>query len=88
MEIQVKEKLKLLSNKELILLSEELRLTVVPENALLRNVIQGTELDTTAPLIAFVGVGQLLSFELADRLKISENSLDDYLNTHGTVDIE
>jgi type III secretory pathway component EscU len=69
------DKLKKLSNENLIKLSEELRLPTVPDDALIREVIKDTEMDTTAPMIAFVGVGQLLSFELADRLTIVESKI-------------
>jgi hypothetical protein len=67
--ITVADKLKVLSNDKLIQLSKELRLTSVPENALIREIIKGTDMDTSVPLIAFMGVGQLLQFEIADRLE-------------------
>jgi hypothetical protein len=76
MKITVEQKLKLLSNKELIQLTNELKHTSVPNNALLREVIKDTELDTTAPILAFVGVGQWLAFELADRLIVAQEEIE------------
>lgn len=76
MKITIDKKLKALSNDQLIRLSEELRLTTVADDALLRQVIKDTDLETTAPLLAFVGVGQWLAFELADRLIIAEREIE------------
>jgi hypothetical protein len=69
-------KISSLSNKDLIRLSNELRQTVLPEDALIRKVIKDTEADTIAPMIAFVSVGQTLSFVLADRLEIALDLLE------------
>jgi len=66
----IEEKLKKLSDQDLIQISKELRNTSVAEDALIREVIKDTELDTKSPLLAFVAVGQVLGFELADRLAI------------------
>lgn len=74
---QVINKLKKLTNDQLIKLSEELRLPTVADDALIREVIKDSEMDTFAPMIAFVGVGQLLSFVLADRLIIAEQRIND-----------
>lgn len=63
------EKIGKLTNEELLILSEELSLPTVPDNALILEVIKGTEVDTTAPMLAFLGVGHVLSFELAERFK-------------------
>ena len=86
--ITVEQKLKLLSNDELIQLTKELRETSVPADALLRKVIKDTELDTTAPMLAFVGVGQLLAFELAARLYIVQQRLNnaEYSLSYGKRD--
>ncbi len=62
-----------LSNSQLIKLSEELKQTTVPDDALLRKVIKDTEHDTTAPMITFVAVGQLIGFVACDRLKAFED---------------
>lgn len=75
------EKLKLLSNDQLISLSQELRHATVPEDALVRQVIKGTEYDTTAPILAFTAVQASLSIVLADRL-ISATM---YLNVANTM---
>lgn len=60
--------LKSLSNEALIELSKELQSTDVPQDALIRKVIKGTEVDTTAPVLAFVAVGCNLAYVLAERL--------------------
>lgn len=65
----VAQKLETMSDEQLLRLSDELKQTTVPNDALIRDVIKGTEMDTTAPMIAFVGVGQMLQFVLADRLR-------------------
>lgn len=67
------DKLKDLTNAELLQLSDELKKTEVAEDALIRLVIKGTEYDTNIPVLAFVAVGQCLQFELADRLRIMFN---------------
>jgi hypothetical protein len=64
-------------------LSEELKQTTVPEDALIRSVIKDTECDTTAPMIAFINVQGVLSFVLADRLVIAENKIK---SLKGTID--
>lgn len=81
------DKLKKLSNKNLIKLSEELRLPSVPDDALIREVIRDTEMETTAPMIAFIGVGQLLGFELADRLIIAEDRIDNMRYKRDAIDM-
>jgi hypothetical protein len=70
-------KLHSLTNQQLIRLSSELRRSIVPEDALIREVIKDTEVDTTAPILAFVAVGTNLNFVLADRLimAMDENKL-------------
>lgn len=78
METKVEQKLKQLSNKQLLALVQELKQTSVPTDALIRDVIKGTELDTTAPMIAFVGVGQMLAHVLAERLESALDDLDLY----------
>ena len=64
-------KLQLLTDSQLIQLSEELRLPTVADDALIREVIKGTEVDTIAPMLAFVAVGTNLTFVLADRLIVA-----------------
>lgn len=66
--MKILEKLKTLTDEQLIQLSEEMRTSIVPEDALIREVIKGTEVETTQPLLAFVAVGQNLTFVVADRL--------------------
>ena len=78
METKVEQKLKQLSNKQLLALVQELKQTSVPADALIRDVIKGTELDTTAPMIAFVGVGQMLAHVLAERLVIAEEEIETF----------
>lgn len=65
------QKLRTLTNDQLIALSHELRHATVPEDALVREVIKGTEYDTTAVLLAFTAVQASLSIVLADRLETS-----------------
>jgi hypothetical protein len=78
----IEAKLKTLTNDQLIRLSEELRLPTVAEDALLREVIKGTDQDTTAPMLAFIAVQGSLVFELADRLIAAESDLALY-DKHG-----
>jgi hypothetical protein len=78
----IEAKLKTLTNDQLIRLSEELRLPTVAEDALLREVIKGTDHDTTAPILAFIAVQGSLVFVLADRLIAAESDLALY-NKHG-----
>lgn len=68
---KVNKKLKLLSNEQLISLVKELKQTTIPADSILREVIKDTELDTTAPLLAFIEVGQMLAHVLADRLELA-----------------
>lgn len=68
--------LKKLNNTELLSLLKELSQTSVPEDALLRKVIKGTEVDTTAPMLAFVAVQSQLSFVLGERLDDIQKKLD------------
>lgn len=63
-------KISLLSNQELLKLSEELQSPTVPDDALIRDLIKDTEFDTTAPVLAFISVGAIMGFELAKRLKL------------------
>lgn len=88
MNITVEQKLKVLSNKELIQLAEELKQTSVPDDALLRKVIKDTVIDNTAPILAFVAVGQTLAFELAERLREAELRIDNlhYSASYGKRD--
>lgn len=76
-ESKLLDKLKALTNDELIKLSEELRVSTVPEDAFVRKVIEGTEVDSGSPILAFVSVSQLLGFVLADRLIIAENKCEE-----------
>jgi hypothetical protein len=61
-------KISLLSDQKLIRLSKELQSTVVPENALIRDVIKNTEVETTVPVMAFIQVAGVLHAELAMRM--------------------
>jgi len=61
-------KLQQLTDSQLIQLSEELRLPTVADDALIREVIKGTDVDSIAPMLAFIAVSQNLAFVLADRL--------------------
>lgn len=71
------EKLRTLSNYKLIALSHELRHATVPEDALVRQVIKGTEYDTTVPMLAFTAVQASLSIVLADRLEVALKDVSD-----------
>lgn len=65
-----------LSAEELITLSNELTQTTVPEDALIRKVIKGTELDdVSSPVLAFVGVAGHLHVELVVRLEAHREAL-------------
>ena len=74
----LKEKLSELTHRDLIKLSKELQQTTVAPDALIREVIKGTEFDTTAPILAFVAVGQLLAFELTYRFEEVINLIGEY----------
>lgn len=80
-------KLKALSNADLITLSEELRLPTVADDALVRKVIDGTEVQTASPILAFVSVSQLLGFVLADRLIIAEKTIDNMRYKRDAIDM-
>lgn len=67
--MNITEKLQQLSDEQLLQLADELKNTSVSENALIRDIIKGTEMDTSAPVLAFVAIGQLLTHVLADRLR-------------------
>lgn len=69
------DKLKTLTDEELIQLSDEMRISTIPEDALIRKVIKGTEVETTQPILSFVAVGQNLAFVLADRLIIAKDEI-------------
>lgn len=71
----IKQKISHLSDQQLIQLSKELQNPIVPEDALVRDLISGTEIETNAPILAFVTVGQLLAFELAERLILAKQEL-------------
>lgn len=73
---KIRTKIESLSNQQLIELSMEMRNVTVPDDALIRKVIQDTEMDTTAPVIAFVAIAGLLHQVLADRLKVTMGTLD------------
>ena len=75
-----------LTDEELILLSKELRLPTVADDAFLRQVIKGTEYDSGAPILAFIAVGQLIQFEIAERFfrlifdhKVLQVKLEEFL---------
>jgi len=68
-------KLNKLSVSQLIQLSEELRLPTLADDALIREVIKDTEVDSTQPLLAFMAVGANLAFVLADRMIANQNHL-------------
>jgi len=74
----VAEKLKQLSDQDLLRLSKELQSTTIPADALIRQLIKGTDMDTTAPLLAFVGVGQLLAHELAERFEKALGEIESF----------
>jgi hypothetical protein len=76
-ESKLLDKLKTLTNDELITLSEELRLPTVAQDALVRKVIEGTEVDSASPILAFVSVSQLLGFVLSDRLIQAEQKCNE-----------
>lgn len=71
--------LKKLNNDELLSLLKELSQTSVPDDALIRKVIKGTEVDTTVPLLAFVAVQAQLSYVLGERLAAIQKKLDKIL---------
>lgn len=75
---KVEQKLTQLSNKQLLQLVQEMKQTSVPADALIREVIKDTELDTSLPLLAFVSVGQLTAHVLADRLASALDDLNLY----------
>lgn len=72
---QVIHKLNDLNNAELIRLAHELRQTSVPEDALLREVIKGTELESTPIMLSFIAISSNLAQVLADRLVSTEKLL-------------
>jgi len=59
-----------LSNEDLLQIAKELTFLNVSDNALIRDVIKDTEVDTTVPILAYGTVAQLLAQVLAKRLKI------------------
>lgn len=63
------EKLRDLTVEQLLTLSRELTQTVIPEDALIREVIKGTEQDSIQPVLAFVGVAGHLHVEMAKRIQ-------------------
>lgn len=71
-----------LSAEELITLSNELTQPTVPEDALIRKVIKGTELDdVSSPVLAFVGVAGHLHVELVVRLEAHREALKAIVQT-------
>jgi len=64
------EKLRDLTVEQLLILSNELCQTTVPEDALIREVIKDTQLDTLTPGLAFIGLAGHLHVEMAERLKL------------------
>ena len=61
--------LRKLTDDEIFRLVEELKQVTVPDDALIRQVIKGTEVDTTVPMLAFIAVQGTLSFVLAEKFK-------------------
>ncbi len=63
-------KLQTLSDIQLIELSKELQQSIIPDNALIREVIKDSEwANDSSPHLAFIGIGSLLTFVLAERLE-------------------
>jgi len=77
------ENLQRLTNEELISLSSELSMTTVPENSLLRKVIQGTVHDSELPVLAFMAVQGTLTFVLTERLIAAENTIRNLEKRYG-----